>query len=161
MNDIRNALNAGNEVITHTDAVSVPGWTGAGYIITDPLTGDGAYLISGGGNGAWFIGFIQGTSLALVLLMATFLSTVAAGAIWVLWLAIFLIVIANVLIVLDNLERYRNDEEWRSCYLGGFMAGIGLTGFGAIATLIGRLITAITTIMAFTVNTTYYGGCND
>ncbi len=50
MNDIRNALNAGKEVITHTDAVSVPGWTGAGYIITDPQTGDGAYLISGGGE---------------------------------------------------------------------------------------------------------------
>ncbi len=43
-------------MITHTDAVSVPGWTGAGYIIIDPETetetetGDGAYLISGGGN---------------------------------------------------------------------------------------------------------------
>ena len=31
MNEIRNALNAGKEVITRTDAVSVPGWSGAGY----------------------------------------------------------------------------------------------------------------------------------
>ena len=51
MTDIRNALNAGKEVITHTDQVSVPGWTGAGYIITDVDTGAGAYKISGGGNG--------------------------------------------------------------------------------------------------------------
>lgn len=29
----------------------MPGWTGAGYIITDPAIGDGAYKISGGGNG--------------------------------------------------------------------------------------------------------------
>src|SRR5690606_24584946 len=50
-----NALNAGKEVITHTDAVSVPGWTGAGYIINDPVKGDGAYKISGGGNGGSLI----------------------------------------------------------------------------------------------------------
>ena len=53
MNDIRNALNAGKEVITHTDNVSVPGWTGAGYIITDADTGAGAFKISGGGNGGF------------------------------------------------------------------------------------------------------------
>ena len=161
MDEIRYALNAGKEVITHTDAVSVPGWSGAGYIITDPQTGDGAYKISGGGNGGWFAGFIQGASLALVLLMATFLSTVAVGAIWVLWLAIFLIVFANVLVVLENLERYGDDEEWRSCYLGGLMTGLGVSGLGAIATLVGRLISAIALIMGFTVSTTYYGGCDD
>jgi hypothetical protein len=53
MADIRNALNAGKEVITHTDTVSVPGWTGAGYIITD-AEGAGAYKIAGGGNGSWY-----------------------------------------------------------------------------------------------------------
>jgi hypothetical protein len=53
MNEIKNALNAGKEVITHTDAVSVPGWTGAGYYITDPIIGDGAYKIAGGGNGGF------------------------------------------------------------------------------------------------------------
>ncbi|MDO9424178.1 MAG: hypothetical protein Q7T40_08320 [Methylobacter sp.] len=51
MDEIRNALNTGKEVITHTDSISVPGWSGAGYIITDPVTGDGAYKIGGGGNG--------------------------------------------------------------------------------------------------------------
>jgi len=55
MTEIRNALNAGKEVITHTDAVSVPGWSGAGYIITDPQTGAGAYKIAGGGNGGKLI----------------------------------------------------------------------------------------------------------
>jgi hypothetical protein len=51
MAEISNALNAGKEVITHTDAISVPGWTGAGYIILDPQTGDGSYKIGGGANG--------------------------------------------------------------------------------------------------------------
>ena len=53
LGEITAALNAGKEVITHTDAVSVPGWSGAGYIIFDPETGDGAYKISGGNNGSF------------------------------------------------------------------------------------------------------------
>ena len=51
MAEINAALQVGKEVITHTDAISVPGWSGAGYIIFDPVTGGGAYKISGGGNG--------------------------------------------------------------------------------------------------------------
>ncbi|MCX7088773.1 MAG: hypothetical protein NTV00_12065 [Methylococcales bacterium] len=54
LQEIQDALNVGKEVITHTDAVSVPGWTGAGYIIIDPDTGSEAYKIASGANGAWF-----------------------------------------------------------------------------------------------------------
>jgi len=43
----------GKEVITHTDDVTVPGWSGAGYIIVDPSTGDGAFKIGGGQNGSF------------------------------------------------------------------------------------------------------------
>ncbi|MEW8177237.1 MAG: hypothetical protein AB2754_09175 [Candidatus Thiodiazotropha endolucinida] len=50
--EIRASLNAGKEVITHTNAVSVPGWSGAGYIILDTESGAGAYKISGGSNGS-------------------------------------------------------------------------------------------------------------
>ncbi len=51
-NDIIRGVNAGKEVTTHTDAVSIPGgWSGFGYIITDPVLGDGVYKISGGANG--------------------------------------------------------------------------------------------------------------
>jgi len=53
MGEIQAALAVGKEVITHTDAVSVPGWSGAGYIIFDPVVGDGAYKISGGVNGGY------------------------------------------------------------------------------------------------------------
>ncbi len=51
LDEIRTALAAGKEVVTHTDAITVPGWSGAGYIILDPETGDAAYKISGGRNG--------------------------------------------------------------------------------------------------------------
>ncbi len=56
MDEIRRALQSGKEVTTHTDAVSIPGgWSGFGYIIIDADTGDGAYKISGGSNGAHLI----------------------------------------------------------------------------------------------------------
>jgi len=54
-NEIRRALSAGLTVVAHTNNVSVPGWTGAGYIIFNPDTGDGAYKISGGANGAFLL----------------------------------------------------------------------------------------------------------
>ena len=52
--DIQSSVNAGKYVITHTDNVSVPGWSGAGYAIIDPLTGSDAYMISGGENGGQY-----------------------------------------------------------------------------------------------------------
>lgn len=55
MADITNALNAGDTVITHTDPISVPGWTGEGYVILDPTTGDGAWKIAGGQNGGFLL----------------------------------------------------------------------------------------------------------
>jgi hypothetical protein len=42
-------------VITHTDPISVPGWQGAGYVITDMETGAGAWKIGGGLNGGSLI----------------------------------------------------------------------------------------------------------
>jgi hypothetical protein len=54
MDEIKAALAVGKEVTTHTDAVSVPGWSCAGYIIMDPQTGIGAYKIGGGMNGSEF-----------------------------------------------------------------------------------------------------------
>lgn len=52
MEDIRNALNAGKEVTVHESPISVAGFSGAGYILTDITTGAGAYLIEGGGRGS-------------------------------------------------------------------------------------------------------------
>jgi len=51
--DISSSVYAGKTVTVHEREVSVPGWTGTGYMVTDPVNGDGAYLISGGGNGGW------------------------------------------------------------------------------------------------------------
>jgi len=51
--DIRNAVNAGKEVIVSRDNVTLQEWTGVGYIVRDPNTGSGSYMISNsvGGGG--------------------------------------------------------------------------------------------------------------
>ena len=50
-NEIANAVNAGLMVQIPKNNVTQFGWTGVGYIISNPLDGTGAYRISGGLNG--------------------------------------------------------------------------------------------------------------
>jgi hypothetical protein len=64
MAEIGNAIAAGKNVITHTDSVSVLGWSGAGYVIYDPDVGSGAWKIAGGQNGA-FLALLVGFGLAI------------------------------------------------------------------------------------------------
>jgi transglutaminase-like putative cysteine protease len=52
LDNIQNAIAAGNKVMIHeSPLVNYGGFSGAGYIITDPQTGSGAYLIEGGASG--------------------------------------------------------------------------------------------------------------
>ena len=52
--DIQNAINAGKQVVIPQQNVSYYGWTGTGYVVLDPTTGAGGYMIStslaGGGQ---------------------------------------------------------------------------------------------------------------
>jgi hypothetical protein len=70
MSEISQGLAAGREVIAHTDRISIPGWSGEGYIIYDPITAAGAYKITGGSNGAFLV-FVG----ALVLVVGLFFAT--------------------------------------------------------------------------------------
>ncbi len=80
--EIRNAIQAGKEVTIHENPITAHGWTGYGYIIVDPETGAGAYLIEGKGNGGYFA--IQGANLAAIgflgLLYASVTTAVLAPA---------------------------------------------------------------------------------
>jgi len=49
--DIQNAIAAGKEAIVPEGIMTRGNWRGIGYIITDPITGAGAYMINGGYNG--------------------------------------------------------------------------------------------------------------
>ncbi|QEY16812.1 sugar-binding protein [Cellvibrio sp. KY-GH-1] len=50
--DIRNAVHAGQIATAHDSRINFNGWVGEGYILMDPNTGAGGYMISGGGNGS-------------------------------------------------------------------------------------------------------------
>ena len=70
--DIQNAVNAGKVVTVSKTNISNNGWIGCGYIITDPETGAGAYMISGGLSGAAvFLGGLLLMSWAPLLIMLT------------------------------------------------------------------------------------------
>ena len=53
MTDVKNAINAGKEVTISQTQVHAFGWSGTGYIVLDPKTGVGGYLIGGGADGGW------------------------------------------------------------------------------------------------------------
>ncbi|MEW6712574.1 MAG: hypothetical protein AB1403_22340, partial [Candidatus Riflebacteria bacterium] len=75
--EIRNAIQAGKEVTIHESPITAHGWTGYGYIIVDPETGAGAYLIEGKGNGGWF-SLISIAAAALFLLLGIAANLAAA-----------------------------------------------------------------------------------
>jgi hypothetical protein len=50
-NEVANAVNAGLTVQIPKTTITQLGWTGVGYIISNPIDGTGAYRISGGLNG--------------------------------------------------------------------------------------------------------------
>jgi len=56
--DIRNAVRAGKEVTAHEDTINFHGRPSAGYMVIDPETGAGGYLIAGGENGG-FLDFLS------------------------------------------------------------------------------------------------------
>ncbi|MCL4479390.1 MAG: hypothetical protein M1381_09880 [Deltaproteobacteria bacterium] len=61
ISDIQNAVNAGEAVTVSKTQITYNGWTGVGYIIINPTTGAGAYMISGGLGGALML--VLGLSL--------------------------------------------------------------------------------------------------
>jgi len=52
LEEIQAAIAVGKEVTVSQSNITEAGWTGVGYIITDPVTGSGAYKISTGKNGS-------------------------------------------------------------------------------------------------------------
>jgi hypothetical protein len=130
MAEIKNALNAGKEVITHTDAVSVPGWTGAGYIINDPVKGDGAYKISGGGNGGSLIP--QGVG-AIAIGAIGIISTALGFTVAPIIIAIALSLGIHILVLELIFNPDSNWEDVKSVVLTQIGIVVGLAGFLNIA----------------------------
>ncbi|MDA8453588.1 transglutaminase domain-containing protein [Acidovorax sp. GBBC 3334] len=69
-NRVQQSLDAGYEVTIHETPISPNGWTGAGFISTDPNTGAGAYTIEGGSNGGGLYEFIVGAGIGALVIAA-------------------------------------------------------------------------------------------
>lgn len=127
LSEITQALNAGKEVVAHTNQISVSGWTGEGYILFDPVTGAGAYKITGGSNGAFVIGLIAGPALFVSLMTAVMASfgIFVAFAGW--WLLLVLAIIAVV--VWTYVIFQMSVTPVAGCFKAGFHIGNLALGF--------------------------------
>jgi len=134
MTEIQQGLHAGKEVIVHTNPISVPGFTGAGYIIFDPSNGSGAYKITGGSNGGFFSGLAFGLMLFAMLAIA-FITGGIAGLI----VALILIGQIALPIYVMHMSVYGADEELKNCWLAGFTIGLGIGGLLAALGEVGVL----------------------
>jgi hypothetical protein len=100
---IQNAVNAGKEVTVSKTNITLNGWTGCGYIIINPSTGAGAYMISGGLSGA-----------AILLLIGAIL--LAIGIFAELPAAVVLAVVTILITLIDNITSILiapKDDPWK------------------------------------------------
>lgn len=79
--EIGNAVASGKEVHVHESSVAVGAWIGVGYVIADPITGAGAYKISGGANGGVLILSILAVIVIMALASLAFIALLAGSAV--------------------------------------------------------------------------------
>ncbi|MCY1078597.1 transglutaminase domain-containing protein [Archangium lansingense] len=160
LDEVRSAVATGKEVTVHQSPVEVNGWSGTGYIVIDPETGAGGYMIEGGANGgkllAWFGGFLIGLFHGLVLtaiinefiILAAALGPAAAASA-IISLGWPLIALAAVMAIglasFIYASSFTTDFDTMSCFTGGFSTGFGIGLAKAnVRVLVQRLIGFIT-----------------
>ncbi|MPM38782.1 hypothetical protein SDC9_85412 [bioreactor metagenome] len=135
--EIRSAIEAGKEVTFHESQINSQGWHGIGYIIIDPDTGAGSYLIEGAGNGGvlLFLGAFIGLMIAEILIMTV--ATVASGGLAVgaalILAGVAMTMLIPVLALTSEILKDATDEQ-KACFVGGLFLGLGAATFslGAI-----------------------------
>jgi hypothetical protein len=129
MTEMQNALSIGKEVTVHQSPINQSGWTGTGYIITDPATGAGAYKISGGANGGfleWW-GDDHGTYVGIALAFASLLPFAAAAP--VLPVLVLTLGILSIFVSAMNIMAIDLQTSGSGCPQGLSSMGIGLEYF--------------------------------
>ena len=96
MTDVRNAINAGKEVTISQKQVHAFGWSGTGYIVLDPESGVGGYLIGGGADGG-MINFFGENQNLIVLLLG--IAAIASVSLPFLFLPVLLITIFSAFMI--------------------------------------------------------------
>jgi transglutaminase-like putative cysteine protease len=93
--DIANAVNAGKQVTVSKTNITFNGSSICGYIISDPVTGAGAYMISGGQSGAFIAALLGGIAAILGIIFGG--SVLALTAV-IVGLVVFLLGVLNILV---------------------------------------------------------------
>jgi hypothetical protein len=141
--EIVTSVNAGLEVVTHTDQVSVPGYTGEGYIIIDTETGSGAYKIGGGQNGAWISGAILGFSVGL-LVFVLINSPAALGVLSAEATVVMLLALVALVLVMDRVWKIIGGSDVEACFFGGVTAAFSLViSISNIPSWIAKILSAV------------------
>lgn len=143
--DIQNAVNAGKVVTVSKTNINFNGWSGCGYVITNPETGAGAYMISGGSNGAYLF----------LLWASVFLFVCVFGSLGP--LALIVAVVIGALVNLFGSQTIKiafglqnsNEITMKSLLLGsvGIIAAIAL-GAGLLALSAAAVSTAVFALLA-------------
>lgn len=115
LNDIRNAVNAGREVTIPQRELLKDGFFGVGYIVLDPDTGAGGYLISSGLAGGGFQlptipgspGSVALLSLLLIAIGAFATLAAAAGVAGAALVSLIAAIAAVLLTVYDAVSTYQ------------------------------------------------------
>lgn len=127
IDEVRAAVQVGNEVVIHEKAITKHGWTGAGYAVIDPNTGAGAYLIEGKGNGAFMVAFIF---MALAIIVPVLLLSAGVIGTFAGVLAIGLS-FANFLDFVGKIKNISNEKDFNDLAAAKTLSAIlSLLGFG-------------------------------
>ncbi|RKZ72409.1 MAG: hypothetical protein DRR19_32095 [Candidatus Parabeggiatoa sp. nov. 1] len=105
--DIKNAIHAGQYAIVPQREIAHGNWRGAGYIIQDPITGAGAYLIEGGLNGGWLacLGCEFSKEALILALMMTILLALLIYAFWPVIMRLGAVAIRSLAVMARTLVR--------------------------------------------------------
>lgn len=103
--DIQNAVNSGKVVTVSKTNITLNGWTGCGYIIINPDTGAGAYMLSGGLNGGFMYIFwtVMWVLAWVALITAITVFVVVAGALLITSLPAIIAAITSFITILSEL----------------------------------------------------------
>ena len=119
--NVINAVNSGKIVTIPSEDVTIGGWSGTGYIVTNPETGAGAYMISGGLNGGSSSFIVYMKYLAGVISKVGNILLMVAGIVGLLscaWIpGVDLVIAGLVLMLYLAIEDYVNYIDAYSQYL--------------------------------------------
>jgi len=137
ISEIQSAVLSGKEVIVHQSNITAYGWSGSGYIIIDPLTGDGAYRISSLVNGGKFA-YIYGVQIGYVMALAVisgnpFLIAAAIGNALAMIAGYINLLRMYVVDPASGMEGKADPTKMENCLIGGLAFGVLLGGVSGAA----------------------------